>query len=224
MVDKDHPTGTALIFVADSGENYIAVAPGANGSLLPEYLINLKDLLKEADIIVMQAEIPYETIRQIALTASRMGKKVLFNPAPACRIDSELMKAIDILVVNELEAAFISGMDYRNENLNETAGTLLKAGARNVVITLGKEGVYLKNNEEEIHVPAFRVQAVDTVAAGDTFCGALSVICAKKKIDYDTLRFSNAAAAIAVTRPGAQSSIPQLEEVNNFLLENANNI
>ena len=101
--DVNHPTGTALIFVADSGENCIAVAPGANYSLLPGSITHFSKVIDEADIIVMQAEIPYETIKKIALSAKKKGKKVLFNPAPACLIDEELMKAIDILVVNELE-------------------------------------------------------------------------------------------------------------------------
>ena len=113
--DVNHPTGTALIFVAHSGENCIAVAPGANYSLLPGSITHFSEVIDEADIIVMQAEIPYETIKKIALSAKQKGKKVLFNPAPACLIDEELMKAIDILVVNELEAAFISGIEYRSE-------------------------------------------------------------------------------------------------------------
>lgn len=218
--DSDNPTGTALIFVADSGENCIAVAPGANYSLLPAAIERFSKVIDEADIIVMQAEIPYDTIKKIALTASQKGKKVLFNPAPACHIDPELMKAIDILVVNELEAAFISEIPYTGNNLEAISGKLIEKGSHNVVITLGSQGVYMKNNLETIHVPGFKVNAIDTIAAGDTFCGALAVICAQKEIDYEALRFSNAAAAIAVTRSGAQPSIPTLNEVNYFIHEN----
>ena len=207
--DVNQPTGTALIFVADSGENCIAVAPGANYSLLPGSIIHFSKVIDEADIIVMQAEIPYETIKRIALLAKQKGKKVLFNPAPACLIDEELMKAIDILVVNELEAAFISGIEYTGNNLEEIALSLLQAGARNAVITLGSQGVYMKNDKE--------INAIDTIAAGDTFCGALAVICAQREIDRDALSFANAAAAIAVTRSGAQPSIPTLTEVNAFI-------
>lgn len=218
--DVNHPTGTALIFVANSGENCIAVAPGANYSLLPGSITHFSEVIDEADIIVMQAEIPYETIKRIALSAKQKGKKVLFNPAPACLIDEELMKAIDILVVNELEAAFISGTDYTDNNLEEIAETLLKAGAINVVITLGSQGVYMKNVKETIQLPGCKVNAIDTIAAGDTFCGALAVVCAKKEIDRDTLIFANTAAAIAVTRSGAQPSIPTLDEVKRFMFEN----
>ena len=217
--DVNHPTGTALIFVADSGENCIAVAPGANYSLLPGSITHFSKVIDEADIIVMQAEIPYETIKKIALSAKQKGKKVLFNPAPACLIDEELMKAIDILVVNELEAAFISGIEYTGNNLEEIALSLLQAGARNAVITLGSQGVYMKNDKEIIQLPGYKVNAIDTIAAGDTFCGALAVICAQREIDRDALSFANAAAAIAVTRSGAQPSIPTLDEVKHFMLE-----
>ena len=217
--DVNHPTGTALIFVAHSGENCIAVAPGANYSLLPGSITHFSKVIDEADIIVMQAEIPYETIKKIALSAKKKGKKVLFNPAPACLIDEELMKAIDILVVNELEAAFISGIEYTGNNLEEIALSLLQAGARNAVITLGSQGVYMKNDKEIIQLPGYKVNAIDTIAAGDTFCGALAVICAQREIDRDALSFANAAAAIAVTRSGAQPSIPTLDEVKHFMLE-----
>ena len=217
--DVNHPTGTALIFVADSGENCIAVGSGANFSLLPGSITHFSEVIDEADIIVMQAEIPYETIKKIALSAKQKGKKILFNPAPACLIDEELMKAIDILVVNELEAAFISGIEYTGNNLEEIALSLLQAGARNAVITLGSQGVYMKNDKEIIQLPGYKVNAIDTIAAGDTFCGALAVICAQRKIDRDALSFANAAAAIAVTRSGAQPSIPTLDEVKHFMLE-----
>ena len=117
--DDNHPTGTALIFVDNNGENSIAVAPGANYSLSPDAVTHLSDIIEKANIIVMQAEIPYETIKEIALLTKRKGKKVLFNPAPACLIDGELMATIDILVANELEAAFISGIGYTGNNLDE---------------------------------------------------------------------------------------------------------
>ncbi|MDD3036950.1 ribokinase [Bacteroides sp.] len=215
--DANHPTGTALIYVANSGENCIAVAPGANFSLLPECITQFSEVIEEADIIVMQAEIPYETIKKTALLAKQKGKKVLFNPAPACLIDEELMTAIDILVVNELEASFISRIEYTGNNLEDIAQTLLRSGARNIVITLGSQGVYMKNERETMQLPGYKVKAIDTVAAGDTFCGALAVVCAKKEIDKEALNFANAAAAIAVTRLGAQPSIPTLDEVNTFM-------
>ena len=145
--DECHPTGTALIFVADSGENCIAVAPGANYSLLPDAVIRFEKVIDEADMIVMQAEIPYETVKKVALLANERGKKVLLNPAPACPIDRELMNSVDLLVVNEVEASFISDMSYTGDNLDEIATALMESGARNVIITLGSCGVYMKNQK-----------------------------------------------------------------------------
>ena len=155
--DNQHPTGTALIFVADSGENCIAVAPGANYSLSPESINHFSKVIDETEIVVMQAEIPYNTIKSIALLAQQKGKKILFNPAPACLIDAELMKAIDILVVNEVEAAFVSGIKHTGDNLEEIAEALITAGAQNVVITLGSHGVYMKNAYTSGRLPSYKV-------------------------------------------------------------------
>ncbi|MCR6503365.1 ribokinase [Bacteroides sp. KH569_7] len=217
--DVHHPTGTALILVADSGENCIAVAPGANHSLLPDSVTRFEAVIDEADIVVMQAEIPYETVKAVALLANGKGKRVLFNPAPACPIDRELMNAIDLLVVNEVEASFISGLSYTGDNLDEMATALMASGARHVIITLGSRGVYMKNKKETVRISGYKVNAVDTTAAGDTFCGALAVAYSQRGLDREALEFANVAAAIAVTRMGAQPSIPTLEEVGRFKLE-----
>ena len=205
--------------VADSGENCIAVAPGANYSLLPDAVIRFEKVIDEADMIVMQAEIPYETVKKVALLANERGKKVLLNPAPACPIDRELMNSVDLLVVNEVEASFISDMSYTGDNLDEIATALMESGARNVIITLGSCGVYMKNKKETVRISGYKVNAVDTTAAGDTFCGALAVACSQRGLDREALEFANVAAAIAVTRMGAQPSIPTLEEVGRFRLE-----
>ena len=170
-------------------------------------------------MIVMQAEIPYETVKKVALLANERGKKVLLNPAPACPIDRELMNSVDLLVVNEVEASFISDMSYTGDNLDEIATALMESGARNVIITLGSCGVYMKNKKETVRISGYKVNAVDTTAAGDTFCGALAVACSQRGLDREALEFANVAAAIAVTRIGAQPSIPTLEEVGRFRLE-----
>lgn len=205
--------------MADSGENCIAVAPGANYSLLPDAVIRFEKVIDEADMIVMQAEIPYETVKKVALLANERGKKVLLNPAPACPIDRELMNSVDLLVVNEVEASFISDMSYTGDNLDEIATALMESGARDVIITLGSCGVYMKNKKETVRISGYKVNAVDTTAAGDTFCGALAVACSQRGLDREALEFANVAAAIAVTRMGAQPSIPTLEEVGRFRLE-----
>ncbi len=222
--DPSNPTGTAIILVAASGENCIVVAPGANYSLTSDSIPGLDALIDDADIIVMQAEIPYETNRFIAQRASSKGKKVLFNPAPACHIDRGFMQAISILVVNETEASFISGIDYDGDNIDVIADALIESGAPEVVITLGSRGVYMKNTDTTIRIPARKVNVVDTTAAGDTFCGALAVMCAGRSIDRDALEFANTAASLAVTRAGAIPSIPYLDEVIPNLQQNINQL
>lgn len=217
IIDNQNPTGIALILVAENAENCIAVAPGANGALSVAHLEKISATLDGADMIVMQAEIPYETIKQVALMTHRKGIKIMFNPAPACYIDPELMQIIDILVVNESEAQFISNSHLEEDNIDQIAQKLLNAGAHTVIITLGRKGSYLKTKSEAYLIPSYNVKAVDTTAAGDVFCGALAVACTNGHIDSNALRFASAAAAIAVTRVGAQPSIPILDEVHDFM-------
>lgn len=219
-VDSELSTGVALIFVASNAENCIAVAPGANYALLPAKVESLESLIKDSDIVVMQAEIPYKTISDVALLAHKNKVKVLFNPAPACQIDPELIQKIDILVLNEVEAETVSGKSLKDHSIEDIAVDLLNRGAKNVVITLGKEGVYLRTCNNSFKVPAFKVKAVDTTAAGDTFCGALAVACASEEVDVKALQFACAASAITVTKMGAQPSIPKKEEVVKFLKNN----
>ena len=207
-------TGIALIMIDRQGENCIAVNPGANQTLSPERTDRFRGKIEHSDIVVMQAEIPYETIRHAAGMAHRAGVPVLFNPAPVCAVDDELMRMVDVLVVNRTEAATLSGTDH----VEEAASRLHARGAKNVIVTLGAEGAYAFNGHAGISLPAFRVQAVDAVGAGDTFCGALAVAFARRgQVDRDGLEFAMAAAALAVTKAGAQPSIPTEEETNRFL-------
>lgn len=220
LIDPNLPTGTALILVSSNAENCIAVAPGANFALLPSGIGFLESVLDGTDIVLMQAEIPYETIYHVATLAHKKGVKVLLNPAPACAIKSDLMQIVDILVVNEIEAEFISSKSLEYTSIENIALTLFNQGVKNVVITLGKQGVYLKTQDYCCEVPAFKVPAVDTTGAGDTFCGALAVACGNAILNDEALQFASAAAAISVTRMGAQPSIPKLEEVVQFLKNN----
>jgi ribokinase len=162
-------------------------------------------------------EIPYETIKTICKIASQKGKKVILNVAPAYSLDKEILKSVYILVVNETEAEVLT--KEKIEEIGEEAiiNKLLKRGVQNVILTLGNKGCLFKNENEILKIRAFRVNAVDTTAAGDTFCGALATGISKNRNMKDVLEFASAAAALCVTRLGAQPSIPNEKEVNEFL-------
>lgn len=212
-LSEKNPTGTALIYVSDSAENCIAVSPGANGELTPDYLETCKAVFDGAS----EAEIPYQTIAFVAAYAHANGVKVLFNPAPACHIDDDLFQKIDILVVNETEVQYVSGLKTSECEIPFIAQNLLDKGVKAVVITLGVRGAYLATRQESGWVPSYKVSAVDTTGAGDTFCGALAVACSKEELSQDHLRFACAAAALSVTKEGAQPSIPTRDEVLAFM-------
>ena len=207
-------TGIALIMVDATGENCIAVNPGANAMLTPAMLDADKSAIENADIIVMQAEIPYATVKHAAAIAKSTGVAVLYNPAPVCDVDDEMMRMTDVLVVNETEGATLSGAIGHEA----VAAALHRRGASTVVVTLGSKGAYCFDGERGFFVPSFKVKAVDAVGAGDTFCGALAVEYGSRgRIDADALTFASAASAISVTRSGAQPSIPTREETIEFL-------
>ncbi len=213
-------TGVALIFVDDNADNCIAVAPGANAELTIESIKNIDELFKGIEIIVAQAEIPIPTVEFLMKEAKKRNVKTLFNPAPAFKMSKELLSNIDILVVNETEAAFISGITFENENVAMVAKELRNMGATDIVITLGHDGLYALISDDEYSLPSYKVDAVDTTAAGDTFCGALSAVCKNGKIDENALKFASASSALAVTKLGAQQSIPSYEEVIDFMKNN----
>jgi len=222
LLVEDTPSGTAIIMVDENGENCIVVTPGANNLLLPEYIPEIKDDVASCDMVLMQMEIPYDTIKTVCELARKQQKMIMLNVAPARHLDNELIKMIDILVVNESEAETVSGEKIDESGKEAIVDKLLEMGAKTVVLTLGKKGCLLKNSREFYSIPAFRVKALDTTAAGDTFCGALAAELTRGESWARALRFATAASAICVTRMGAQPSIPAEEEVNKFLHENIN--
>lgn len=211
------PSGVAMIWVDEKGENSIVIISGANNELSPEYILEVQNEILDAELIVLQMEIPYDTVKTVCDIAYKHNKRILLNVAPARKLDADIIKKIDILVVNETEAETISGETMKLIGEERMIDKLLTLGAKTVVLTLGKRGCLLKNEQLQISVPAFSVQTVDSTAAGDTFCGALAARLSKGHDWTEALEFASAASAICVTRMGAQPSIPTEVEVLEFL-------
>lgn len=214
FVDDDEPSGTALIMVNQRGENCIVVAPGANACLLPAD-IGIVNVFASAEIILMQLEIPMETIASVVKIAKINNQKVIINPAPAQTLESELMQGLFLIIPNETEAAFLTGITVSDDaSASEAADVFLKKGVQNVIITLGRQGAFFKNSNIRFTISAPTVKAIDTTAAGDTFCGALAVALTEGKEWDKAIKFAVEAASVSVTRIGAQSSVPYRKEIS----------
>jgi ribokinase len=216
--DAEAASGVALIFVDAGGENAIAVAPGANARLAPEDVDRAEAAIARADVVLLQLEMPIDTVAHAIAVAKRHGRRVILNPAPAQSVPEGLLGQVDILTPNETEAAMLLGDSIAGlAGIAPTAEALLAQGVGIVVVTLGKEGVFVVERGGSYHVPGRRVTAVDTTAAGDTFSGALAVAWAEGRDVRAAVEWATAAAALSVTRRGAQSSLPTRAEVEAFL-------
>jgi ribokinase len=214
------PSGVALIFVDDGGENCIAVAPGANATLTPEDVEAAEDLITGAEVVVMQLETPIETVGRAAALAREHGVRVILNPAPARQLSDEILGNVSILTPNESEAELLTGIQVSDDAGAEEAARALSArGVDIVILTLGSRGAYVFESDSGELVPGFEVQVVDTTAAGDVFNGSLAVGLAEGLPLARAVRFANAAAALSVTRLGAQPSAPTRSEIETFLSE-----
>ena len=216
--DKANPSGVALIFVAKDGENSIAVAGGANAKLSPSDVRKAKTAFDGASVLVMQLETPLETVQAAADLAAKAGVRVILNPAPAQPLSDKLLNRVSILTPNETEAELLTGIAVKDDASAAAAAAKLHArGVQTVIITLGARGALIADATGTQLVPGFKVKAVDTTAAGDIFNGALAVALAEGKSLEQAVRFANAAAAISVTRLGAQPSAPTRREIERFL-------
>ena len=214
FTDQTKPSGVALISVDSFGENCIIVASGANQSLSPEDIDKAKDRILEADIVLMQLEIPLQTVEYAASLAYDYGKKVILNPAPVSALSNNFLKKVYAVLPNRIETEMLSGIKVVDEkSAYKAAKAISSKGIENVVITLGKEGAFVKERDSFVMTPATEVETIDTTGAGDVFCGAVSVYLSEGHSLIESVRFANAAAAIAVTRMGAQSAIPYRSEV-----------
>ncbi len=220
--EKGISSGTALIMIGGKGDNYLSVAPGANYRLTPDYIDKARKAIEDAEMIIIQNEIPIETISYIIDMASSLGKKILYNYAPAKPFPGIDWKKIEFLVVNETEAEFLSGQKVETDSeIEKAARILVDKGANNVIITLGSRGSYINSENLKIYLPAYKVDAIDTTAAGDIYCGSLAVALTEGKDLKEAVRFAGAASAISVTRLGAQPSAPLRKEIDEFLLQNS---
>ncbi|HSD28980.1 MAG TPA: ribokinase [Vicinamibacteria bacterium] len=211
-------SGTALILVGGGGENYISVAPGANDRLTPAHVDRAREAIEGAAIVVTQCEIPPETIEHVVALGAELGKPVLLNLAPARRLSDAALSRLTLLAVNETEAESLTGRRVASDReVQEAAGALLAKGPRTVVLTLGARGAYVGAEGVRSLVPGFAVEAVDTTAAGDVHGGALAVALVEGRPVLEAVRFANAAAALSVTRLGAQPSAPRRSDIETLL-------
>lgn len=212
VTDPDHPSGVALIMVDANGENCISVASGANAALRPDDIRS--SVIETAGIVLMQLETPVETVLHAARCAKTKGIPVILNPAPATALPDELFPCLHLITPNETEAEMLTGIKVTDEvSARKAAEVLREKGAKNVIITMGKQGAFVFSEDFRGIIPACRVEAVDTTAAGDVFNGALAVCLSEKMALKEAVRTAAKAAAVSVTRMGAQSSAPYRNEV-----------
>jgi ribokinase len=212
--DLHNPSGVALITVDELGENSIVVAPGSNGTLSPNDINDNVFTTMRPDIFLMQLEIPVATVEFVANKAVSKGNRVILNPAPAIQLSDDLMNCIYLITPNESEAELLTGIKVHDAVTAEKAAIIIcNKGVNNVVITMGSSGAFLFSGKISKMFPAVPVKSIDTTAAGDVFNGALAVAIAEGKELEEAVVFANKAAAVSVTRMGAQASVPHRSEI-----------
>ncbi len=216
--DKDSPSGVALIFVDDEGENMIVAAQGANGRLWPDDVDKARSAILDADMVVLQLETTMEVVEHAVNIAADNNIPVILDPAPGRKLETSLIEKIYCIKPNETEAEILTGIEVTDDDTARKAGgRLLECGAQNAIVTMGKRGAMLVTAEESSLIPAFEVNAVDATAAGDAFTGGLAYAIANGEDIKDAVKFANAVAALAVTKMGAQPSMPTRDELEGFL-------
>lgn len=207
---SDQPSGVALILVDGGGENSISVAPGANGDLTPADIESKADIIRSADILILQLEIPMESVEKAVSIAKEAGVYVILNPAPAKRLPVGLLENVSLLTPNQSELEILTGI---KGDVRAGLDALVERGVGEVILTLGSRGSMVYSGDEPVLIPALKVDAVDTTAAGDTFCGALAVAISEVKSLTDAARFATCASALTVQKMGAQVSIPYRKDM-----------
>lgn len=212
--DSNNPSGVALIFVADDGKNSIAVASGANSALSPADVKKASQAIKNADILVLQLETPLETVRTAIEIADQAGVPIILNPAPVQKLPPEILRKVTLLTPNEIEAETLTGIAVKNKTAAAQAAQILHdLGVPIVIITLGAKGAYLSTPTVKQMIKPFPVKALDTTAAGDIFNGSLAASLSEGTGLLEAVHFASAAAALSVTKLGAQPSAPKRREI-----------
>jgi ribokinase len=213
--DDTSPTGVAMITVDDDGENTIVVASGANAHLEPEDISRSESAFRGVKVLLVQLECSLSTVERAMDIAREHGARVILDPAPAQLLDADLLKKVDYLTPNRTELALLSGQ----ESIDAGIEVLKRHGAQDVIVTLGSNGATIFGDQGMVHVPAYRVPAVDTTAAGDAFAGALAVALMRSMPIEEAVKWGNAAGALSVMKAGAQPSLPTIDELDRFLDE-----
>ena len=216
VAHTDLPTGIALISVDETGNNSIIVIQGANRSVTREYIDSKMDILKASDVVILQLEIPLETVVYVATIAKQLGKTVILDPAPApSYLSDELLQQLDIIKPNELELAALTNMTNIRDNLEEACNQLLNRGVGCVLASIGSDGVFVAMKDKQPRIfPCEQVPVVDTTAAGDSFTAAIAFAITNGEDIYSAAQFANQIATVVISRKGAQSSIPTKQEVD----------
>ena len=210
-------TGVALITVDKNAQNSIVVSPGANFEVKEDDIDNNIEAIKNSDIVVLQLETPLNTIKYALNKAKELNKYTILNPAPAVKLDDEIIKNIDLLTPNETELEIISGVSIETEeDIQKASQIMIEKGVKELIVTLGSKGSLYINKEKSMFKKAYKVEAVDTTAAGDSYTGALAVALSQDKGMEEAMDFASKVGALSVLKEGAQSSLPTLEDVENF--------
>ncbi|RAL24290.1 ribokinase [Thermoflavimicrobium daqui] len=213
-IQKARTTGMAFIQVSSQGENHIVLVPGANSHMRKSDIDQMKHLIQTSDLIIMQFEIPIDVVEYVLYLAYQLNKEVILNPAPAQRLSKQMLSKVDTLILNETELEILgeTSTNTQAEILN-AAQKLKSFGVKRIIVTVGAQGSYLLNQDGEYHIPAVSVEAIDTTAAGDAYIAAFAVGLSKGLSDQEAAKFASKVSAIVVTRKGAQSSLPTIEEI-----------
>tara|TARA_Y100000758_G_scaffold282484_1_gene230689 strand:+ start:397 stop:1314 length:918 start_codon:yes stop_codon:yes gene_type:complete len=219
--DDENGTGVAMPLIDASGDNSIVIIPQANMALTVDNINQAQSTIADADVLVMQCEVPMDANQRAAEIAKQNDTLVILNPAPAQLIPDQILKLVDIIIPNEIETETLTGLPTKTENEVLVAGrNLLSKGVETVILTLGDRGSLLLNEDGEKLIPAFDVSVVDTTAAGDSFCGVLAASLANGISINLSVEIANAAGALAVTKLGAEPSLPQRDAIDDLLQSN----